>query len=146
MTDHISKDIRIIVRNSILKTFILTVTLSTIGLFVFFGDESKSFEGGQAVTLFSIFSFILTLILSIISLFALSISRENIHTDKFLVLVLYFTPIIFSFLFSLLVIKSTDKLTFVPIFDTTPYLIFWTVFYRTLHRRIKNSENNKHSS
>lgn len=146
MTDNISTDIRRIVRNSILRTFLLTVTLSTIGLFVFFGEESKSFEGSQGVTLLSIVNFILAVILSIVSLSALSISRENIYTDKFLVLVLYFVPIIFSFIISLLVVNSADKISFVPIFTTTPYLIFWTLFYRKLHRRIKNLDNKLHSS
>jgi hypothetical protein len=61
-----------------------------------------------------------------------------------LVIALYFGPIIFSLLISLMVVKSADKISFVPLFATTPYLIFWSIFYRKLHKRIVESKTEMH--
>jgi len=141
MTDNISTDIRRIVRNSILKTFLLTLIVSTIGLFIFFNQEANGFEGGQALTLFSIFNFITIILLTIISLSALSIANINAHKSKFSILASYFGPIVFLFLITLLLVKSSDKISYVPLFASTTYLIFWATFYKTLHKRITQKEN-----
>ncbi len=141
MTTNISADIRKIVLISMLKTFLLTVALSTAGLFIFFNEESKSFEGRQGVVLFSLMNFALSILLALASLTSLSISRKHIYTDKFMVRAAYFVPIILAFLLSLLVfVKSADRFSAIPLFATTPYLILWTVFYGTLNRRIRNLE------
>ena len=82
MTTDITADIKKIIKRSILITFVLTIVISTIGLYSFFSEEAKTLEGGSGVGVFSIFNTFIAVIISILMLTTLNISRASIYKNK----------------------------------------------------------------
>lgn len=129
-----------IILKTILTTFILTIVISSIGLFIFFNEEIINSEGKQSVTLFSILNVGLAIIQSTFCLLSLFISKRQIAADKFLTAIIYFLPLIPCLTISMWLILNADKFSFdkfmmVPLFSFLPFAIIWTILYFIRIRR-----------
>lgn len=126
-----TKSIQKTILQTILQSLGLSIIPSTAAMYVFYDEASAGTHSMFGVVVLINIGFII--IQSLVCLLALFVSRPNISSDKFLIAVVYFLPVVPFVTISAAMLNNpatrNDKVSMMPVFSFLSFALVWAIFY-----------------